>query len=143
MKRSREQMKAELLREAEVVIDEVLEWHEATPAPTLTQIEDVILKLRKRLGRRVAEVVLREQEAKRPVPGPSCPTCRQEMGYKGMKEVGVESRLGSVEVGRGYYYCDRCRSGLFPPRQATGVMGEALERRCSQAGSVVEWVGGL
>ena len=127
MKRTRDQLKAELLAEAEVLIDELLEWDENTPAPTLTQLEDVLLKLRRRLSERMAESVLREQEATRPVPGPVCPSCHQEMHYKGLKKVTMESRLGVLELERSYHYCDRCRSGLFPPGSSTEVAGEALE----------------
>jgi hypothetical protein len=36
MKRKREEMKAELMAKAEEVIDELLNWHEGTEAPTLT-----------------------------------------------------------------------------------------------------------
>ena len=112
---TRDQMKAELLAEAEVAIDELLDWSEGMPAPTLMELEEAVLELRKRLGRRMAEIVLREQEAARPVPGPRCPTCGREMRYKGMKEVTVESRLGPLRVERAYYYCHHCRCGLFPP----------------------------
>jgi len=127
MKHSRDQVKAELLAEAEAVIDELLEWDESTPTPTLTQLEDVLLKLRQRLSEHMAEVVLREQEATRPVPGPICPTCHQELGYKGMKEVTVEGRLGLLRLERSYHYCNRCKSGFFPPGSPTGAAGEALE----------------
>jgi hypothetical protein len=123
----REQMKKELLQAAEVAIDELLDWQEQETAPTLTQIEEVILKLRKQWGQRMAEVVLGEQEARRPVPGPECAMCQREMRYKGQKENGVESRLGILELERGYYYCEGCRSGLFPPGSAVGVVGKALE----------------
>lgn len=127
MRHNRDQVKAELLAEAEAVIDELLEWDEHTPTPTLTQAEDVVLTLRQRLSQRMAEVVLREQEATHPVPGPLCPTCHQEMGYKGMKEVTVESRLGLLRLERSYHYCGRCQSGLFPPQSTTAAAREALE----------------
>ena len=114
MKRRRDELRAELLAAAEEVIDELLDWHEGTGAPTLTEIEDVVLKLRKWLGMRMTGIVIEDQEAVRPVPGPSCSTCGQEMHYKGMKAVTVEGRAGVTELERGYYYCDRCGCGLFP-----------------------------
>ncbi len=114
MRCTRDQMKAELLAEAEVAIDGLLHWSEGMPAPTLMELEEAVLELRKRLGRRMAEIVLKEQEAARPVPGPRCPTCGREMRYKGMKEVTVESRLGPLRVERAYHYCHHCRCGLFP-----------------------------
>ena len=116
MKRTRDQLRAELLSEAEEVIDELLDWHEGTAAPTLTEIEDVVLKLRKQLGERMAGTVLEDQEAVHPVPGPDCPSCGQEMHYKGMKEVTVEGRNGTMKLERAYYYCSPCRQGFFPPR---------------------------
>jgi hypothetical protein len=116
MKRSRDQLKAELLAQAEEVIDGLLDWHEETEAPTLDEIEDVILELRKQMSKGMANAVLEEQEARQPVPGPECPECGREMHYKGMKETKIEGRSGQIELLRAYFYCDRCRSGLFPPR---------------------------
>ena len=127
MKRSREQMKAQLLAEAEVVIDELLDWNERTPAPSLSQLEETVLALRKQLSQRMTEIALGDQEAVRPVPGPMCPSCGREMHYKGMKEVTVESQVGMLKLERAYYYCSPCRQGLFPPRSAAGITGEALE----------------
>ena len=115
MKRTREEKKAELMGEAEGVIDELLDWDEGATAPTLTEIEEVILKLRGQMGQRMAKEVLEGQEAKELVPGPACPSCQREMRYRGQKERGVESRLGMVEMDRGYYYCDPCERGFFPP----------------------------
>ena len=127
MKRTRGELKIELLRQAEALIDELLDWTADTPAPTLTQIEDVILKLRKRLSERMALAVIQAQDATRPVPGPACSTCGREMHYKDMKDNTVESRVGSLPLARGYYYCDTCRAGLFPLGRATGGVGQALE----------------
>ncbi|HEY6073807.1 MAG TPA: hypothetical protein VIV15_10535 [Anaerolineales bacterium] len=116
MKRKRAEVKAELLKQAEVLIDELLEWNAQTKAPDLTQIEEVVLKLRKQLGEQMALAVIDAQDSQRPSPGPHCPTCQCEMHYKDVKANTVESRVGSLSLQRGYYYCSTCRTGLFPPR---------------------------
>lgn len=115
MKRTREQIKAELMVEAEGVIEELLEWERRAGAPDLTEMEDEVLKLRQRLGKRLLEVVIEDQEARQPAQVLQCPQCGAEMRYKGQKETDIESRLGGLKVERGYYYCARCGSGLFPP----------------------------
>lgn len=127
MKRTRTELKGELQTEAEQLIDELLDWATEADAPTLTEIEEVILKLRQRLGERMAKVVLDEQEATRPVPGPACPGCGREMHYKDMKGNRVESRVGNLQLQRGYYYCETCREGLFPPGPPVGDLGRTLE----------------
>jgi hypothetical protein len=120
-------LKAELMTQAEALIDELVEWTADTPAPTLTQIEDIVLKLRQRLSERMALAVIEAQATVRPVPGPRCPTCGREMHYKDRKANTVESRVGPLPLERGYYYCEPCKSGLFPPGSTTGRVGRALE----------------
>jgi hypothetical protein len=115
MNETRSDLKAELMTEAEGLIDELVAWTAETPAPTLTQIEDIVLKLRQRLSERMAVAVIKAQATVRPVPGPSCPTCGREMHYKDRKANTVESRVGQLPLERGYYYCQPCKSGLFPP----------------------------
>ena len=127
MKRTHDELKAELLAAAEEMIDELLEWHERTEAPTLTEIEDAILDLRKRLGDRMEQVVIEDQEATHPVPGPACPMCGREMHYKGMKKLTTSGRTGDIELERAYFYCDRCRRGLFPPGSTPEAESKALE----------------
>jgi hypothetical protein len=127
MKRTRAELEAAMQAEAKEVIDELLDWHEDTEAPTLTQIEDAVLELRKRLGERWTRMVIEEQEAVRPVPGPACPECGREMHYKDMKETTIEARSGEVALDRAYYYCKDCRGGLFPPGSTTESENEALE----------------
>ena len=108
-------VKAELMRKAEAVIDDLLDWHEATERPTLNQVEEKVLKLRQRLSEEMAVTVIEHQAAVRPVPGPQCTQCGQEMHYKDMKGKTVTSWVGALRLERGYYYCDQCRTGLFPP----------------------------
>ena len=114
MRKTREEMKAALLAEAEDAVEELLEEVEGEE-PTLAELEDIVLRLRERLGRRMAEVMVEGQEATQPVQRLRCPSCGEEMRYKGVKPVTAESRLGALGLERAYYYCDRCKSGLFPP----------------------------
>jgi uncharacterized protein with PIN domain len=115
MKRTRVEMKADLMRQAEVLVEELLDWNEQTDEPTLTQIEEVILRLRQRLSEQMGLAVIESQEVTRPVSSPRCPTCQGEMHYKDMKDNTVESRIGHLALTRGYYYCETCHTGLFPP----------------------------
>lgn len=115
MPTSREEMKAKLMREAEAVIDELLDWQEATDQPNMGQVEGKVLELRQRLSEQLSQTVIDNQAAVRPVPGPSCASCGTEMRYKGLKKNRVSSWVGELRLERGYYYCERCRTGHFPP----------------------------
>ena len=114
-RRTREQMKAELMAGAEQAIDQLLGWS-ADTQPTLAQIEEKVVELRKQLSEQMAQSVLSMQDAAaQSVPGPRCPECDREMRYKGDKAHPVQSRIGTIKVQRSYYYCSYCRKGLFPP----------------------------
>jgi hypothetical protein len=119
MPNSREEMKAKLMKEAEAVIDELLAWHLETDKPNLTQVEGKVLELRQRLSEQMSAMVIENQAAVRPVPGPACDCCGAEMRYKGLKKNTVSSWVGELKLERGYYYCERCRTGVFPPRPTT------------------------
>ena len=118
MRHTRKQKEEKLLAEARAVIEEFLDWEEQADKPNLTQIEDVVLRLRERLSERMAEVAIADQDAKQPVQAPTCSTCGEPMRYKGQKGTDVETRVGRLDVDRGHYYCARCQSGLFPPGQS-------------------------
>ena len=119
MKHTRKQKEAQLLAEAQSVIEEFLNWEEQTDKPNLTQIEDIVLRLRERLGQRMAVVAIDDQDAKQPVEAPACPTCGETLRYKGQKGTEVARRIGEIDLERGHYYCARCHSGLFPPGPPT------------------------
>jgi predicted RNA-binding Zn-ribbon protein involved in translation (DUF1610 family) len=115
MKRSAEEKRERLMARAGRVVDEYLVWEETHPRPDLTQIEDIALKLRQELGEEIAQMVVEDQEGRVPVPGPGCPKCGEEMRYKGEKRVEVESRVGGLNIERGYYICPQCGESIFPP----------------------------
>ena len=116
MKVTRAQKEAQLRQAAEEMIAALLAWDEQNSAPNLTQIEDEVLALRQQMGEEMLAVVLAGQEASQPAEQPTCAHCGEEMRNKGAKPKAVESRVGGVEIERGYYYCTRCKSGIFPPR---------------------------
>lgn len=127
MKKSVEEIKAEFLAGAEELFDELIEWDENTPDVTLTQLEEVVLKMRKRLGEQMAQAVVERQENRQPTEKQSCVECGGEMIDKGQKDNHVESLLGGIALERSYYYCPKCRKGAFPPGSANEDLGEALE----------------
>ncbi len=127
MKRTREERRAALEARAKELIDELMQWSEATERPDLTQIEEEILKLRQALSESMLETVIEDQASQRPIPGPTCPQCGKEMHYKGDKTRHVTSRVGETKLARGHYYCSHCQESLFPPGSTTEGPGEALE----------------
>lgn len=127
MTQTRAQMEAELRKAADEMIEAFLAWGDENRAPNLSELEDVILELRRRMGEKMLGVTLAGQEMNQPAVNPKCPQCGAEMRYKGQKERMIESRVGGLELERGYYYCACCKSGFFPPGPATGAGGRAVE----------------
>jgi hypothetical protein len=123
MKQTRAQKKAKLQAKVEVLVEAMLDWEEANAAPSFRQIEEEVLKLRQRFGEVLVSAAVEGQEASQPAEAPPCSSCGKQMEYKGQKGRAVGSWLGGLNVERGHYYCRRCKSGLFPPRPATGVGG--------------------
>ena len=127
MKTNQEKLKAEFLAEAEALFDELMGWDEHTSKPDLTQIEEIVLQLRERLGKQMVQAVIGRQENRQPAQKMSCPVCKGELEAKGEKGNQVETRVGSLRIERSYYYCPRCRQGFFPSGSATEAVGETLE----------------
>lgn len=141
MKLTREEARKRLLARATAAVEELLAWNDQADKPTLTEIEDVVLRLRKEIGIEMAQEAIALQESNQPVCGPLCPSCGQEMGYKGQKGHSVESRTGTLTGERGYYHCPECGEGIFPPGPTTGAERQALERGASPPGGMADRAG--
>ncbi len=95
-------------------VDEALAEARQDRPLSLSDIEDIALAVRAKVGQEVAQTLVREQGAVT-VPGPKCEKCGREMHYKGLKKRRIVSRSGQVDWERPYYYCETCRRGFFPP----------------------------
>lgn len=115
MRRTPEQLEAELMAEARAVIADLVAWERQAGAPKLSQMEEKVLAVRQQLGKRLLKAMLEDQEARQPAEPVRCPQCGAALRYKGQKGTDIETRLGGIRVERGYYYCTHCESGLFPP----------------------------
>ncbi len=113
---TRAEKKAALMAQAEAIAEELLNWTEKTQDPTLTEIEDVVLVLRQRMGQRLTETALESQANAEPLQFPACPKCQRPMQPKGRKTKKVVTAAGEVDLVRSYFYCPHCEQGLFPPR---------------------------
>ena len=114
MKQTKAHLKAEFMAEAGELFDEMLAWEAQTEKPNLTQIEEIVLELRKRFGERMVQKMIMRQEDRQPAERVKCPGCGGEMENKGMKGNQVETRIGNLKLERGYYYCPACKQGIFP-----------------------------
>jgi DNA-directed RNA polymerase subunit RPC12/RpoP len=107
-------LKAQMMAEAEEVIDNLLAGVGAKQDVMLSDIEQLV----RVAGQRVMECFTQALvEAEAEVEGiVTCPDCGQRMRYKGRKARDLVTETGEVSLQRGYYYCPGCQQGLFPPR---------------------------
>ena len=104
-----------------------MKWEEQTEKPNMTQIEEIVLELRKRFGEQMVGKMMLRQEERQPAERVVCQKCVGEMENKGLKGNQVETQIGSVKLEREYYYCPKGKQGLFRPGRAIDALGKALE----------------
>lgn len=111
-----EELKAQMKAKAAAAIEQLFAEKKRPHEIKLSDIEQAVHAageaIKADLTRGLVEQVSEEDAV---VPGPLCPQCGQEMHYKGRKAKHLITETGEVTVNRAYYYCETCRSGLFPP----------------------------
>jgi hypothetical protein len=116
------------VEKSEEVFDIAMEQGIAREDITLSQIEEIVNELKFELTSMLVESVIEVQASGRVGPGPKCAGCGREMRYKGEKRrPDIITSQGEIEVERSYYYCEKCKSGLFPPGQTTGDQQPGME----------------
>ena len=114
-KKQIQDMEQELQARIKGLVEEALGRAGKKKALSLSEIEDIALAVRAKVGQEVARALV-EQQGAISVPGPKCEQCGREMHYKGLKKRRIVSRSGEVNWERAYYYCESCRRGFFPSR---------------------------
>ncbi len=115
MKRTRAQIKAEMMKRFEKEIDEMLDWREGSEPSTLSQLEEELLSARKGISQAMIEGMMSGEENQEPIKAPECAKCHVAMENKGKRAKVVETRLGTLRMVRDYYVCPKCGEGFFPP----------------------------
>jgi adenosyl cobinamide kinase/adenosyl cobinamide phosphate guanylyltransferase len=82
---TQDEMKAVLMKDMEAEIDELVRAHGPSDKLTLTQIEDLVLEARQRMGQKLAERMIELQEQARGAAIPVSPETGMRMQPKGKK----------------------------------------------------------
>jgi predicted RNA-binding Zn-ribbon protein involved in translation (DUF1610 family) len=127
MKKSREQLKAELMLKMEEAVERLLDWQENGEGYTFREIEDEVLAIGQKVKEELTEATIGQEENRQPVEAPGCPGCGVEMIDKGMRSRQVQGRVGTVEVERSYYTCPECGEGFFPSGPQSEVDPSRME----------------
>lgn len=83
--KQRQDIEQELRARINRLVDEALAEARKDKPLSLSNIEDIALAVRAKVGQEVAQTLVREQAAVI-VPGPKCTKCGREMHYKGPKK---------------------------------------------------------
>jgi hypothetical protein len=112
-------------------LERFVAWDEAQPRCTFAEIEEQAIVMGQAVTQAMMRWAVAEEEAKvqrgQAPPEPGCEACEKRMRYGGRKKRRLESKAGRIEIERGYYHCETCGTGLFPPGSAIGDRGGRLE----------------
>jgi uncharacterized protein with PIN domain len=103
-----------MMRQAEVLLDQMLATKKPADQISLSEIERAAVAVGNQFREVVAEDLAKDSQMD-PSATPRCPSCGQPMTFKGYRKRQLVTEAGGVELKRAYYYCAACRQGIFPP----------------------------
>ena len=109
----RKALKEKLLKELEAEVESYLDWYENMEDIKFRDIEQQVLRMRKRMSARLTQSLVEEESAATATMR-HCPVCGTKLRKKGQKKKVVVTLTGEVEVKREHYYCPQCQRGFFP-----------------------------
>jgi uncharacterized protein with PIN domain len=105
--------------DAEAVLAEIAAWGREHRQATLSEIEDAVDEQLARLRQQLVEEQIAAHGLAAEMASPEqrvCPDCGGVMRSHGMKPRTLRTKQGGrLELERMYWWCPRCRAGLFPP----------------------------
>jgi hypothetical protein len=112
-RKSREEIKAELMAYFEQKADELLDWQEEQGATDLWTIEELVEQAGRGVQGKLVETLVERQQRGLSVTE-TCATCGGRLEYWGERRRDLETSVGPIKLNRPYYYCRHCQVGFFP-----------------------------
>jgi DNA-directed RNA polymerase subunit RPC12/RpoP len=112
-----EEVKAKLLVEAAAAIDQMLAKRSPANKITMREISQLAIESGQQVQAAVLHTLTEDSQDAEPAAAQMvCQRCGGKMSYKGKRTRQVVADGGETAVQRDYYYCGKCKVGVFPPR---------------------------
>jgi DNA-directed RNA polymerase subunit RPC12/RpoP len=119
--KAEEELKARLMVQMEAEIEKLLLEAGDRGEITLTEIERAVGEAGRRIEHQIAERLIEEAAKEQGQARVECPECGGKLHYKGHKARWIATTSGEVKIERGYFYCEVCGGGIFPPGSEMGT----------------------
>jgi len=120
MPQDTESLKAEMMKEAENLIDMVLKDKGPAEGIKLSEIEQIAVQVGMKFQQMIAQRLVEDGQVEKEEEV-ICPGCGERLRVKDYRSRRIETEAGEVEVRRAYYYCQRCQAGFFPLDKRWGL----------------------
>ncbi len=114
-RKSRAELKAELMVYFEQKADELLDWREEQGATDLWTIEELVEQAGRAVQGRLVETLVESQQRGLSV-SEMCPTCGRQLDYWGERWRGVETNVGADQPQSAVLLLSPLSGGFFPLR---------------------------